>query len=127
MHKPDIILTGPALDCPNAIRLAEFYLQLMTGWRITYTDDEFVAIHSADESQRLLFQTVESYTAPVWPWKAGCQQPMMHLDFAVDDVDAAVVHALACGAVKASAQFFEPDWIVTLLDPAGHPFCIGRR
>jgi hypothetical protein len=47
---------------------------------------------------------------------------MMHLDFEVDDLDAAVAHAVELGAEEAA---FQPQNNVrVLLDPAGHPFCL---
>jgi hypothetical protein len=39
-------------------------------------------------------------------------------------VDAAVEYAVKLGAVKASMQYGGNHW-VTLLDPEGHPFCLG--
>jgi hypothetical protein len=49
---------------------------------------------------------------------------MMHLDFQVGDLDAAVADAVALGATVAEAQ---PQASVrVLIDPAGHPFCLVR-
>jgi hypothetical protein len=47
---------------------------------------------------------------------------MMHLDFQVDDMDAAVAHALELGAEEAEHQPQED--VRVMLDPAGHPFCL---
>jgi hypothetical protein len=47
---------------------------------------------------------------------------MMHLDFEVVDLAAAVAHALELGAEE--AQFQPQDTVRVLLDPAGHPFCL---
>jgi hypothetical protein len=47
---------------------------------------------------------------------------MMHLDFQVDDLDAAVAHAVDLGAQEARYQ--PQDDVRVLLDPAGHPFCL---
>ena len=47
----------------------------------------------------------------------------MHFDFQVPDVKAAVEYAVSLGAVKASQQF-GGDEFVTMIDPAGHPFCL---
>ena len=63
---------------------------------------------------------------PVWPEKDGCQQKQMHFDFQVDSVPEAVEKALKLGAVKAPAQY-GGERFVTLLDPAGHPFCLCRK
>jgi hypothetical protein len=47
---------------------------------------------------------------------------MMHLDIAVEDLDAATAHAAAAGAVLAGYQ--PQDDVRVHLDPAGHPFCL---
>jgi hypothetical protein len=47
---------------------------------------------------------------------------MLHLDFEVDELEAAVGHALELGAREAA---FQPqDTVRVLLDPVGHPFCL---
>ena len=47
---------------------------------------------------------------------------MMHLDFQVGDLEAAVDDAVALGATLAA---FQPQANVrVLLDPVGHPFCL---
>jgi glyoxalase superfamily protein len=72
----------------------------------------------------VVFQQATDYRAPVWPPVAGEQRPMMHLDFQVGDLDAAVADAVALGATVAEAQ---PQADVrVLIDPAGHPFCLVR-
>ena len=71
----------------------------------------------------LVFQAVQGYRPPVWPWEADKQAQMMHFDFYVDDLDAAVEQAVACGATLSEVQFFESSR--TLFDPAGHPFCLS--
>ena len=51
---------------------------------------------------------------------------MAHLDFGVSDgaeLQAMAAKALSLGATKASEQYGDGDWL-TLLDPAGHPFCL---
>ena len=46
----------------------------------------------------------------------------MHLEIAVDDLEASVAHAVAQGATLAG---FQPQEDVRVcLDPAGHPFCL---
>jgi hypothetical protein len=50
------------------------------------------------------------------------RRTMTHLDIEVDDLPAAVEHALALGA--APAGFQPQDDVRVLLDPAGHPFCL---
>jgi hypothetical protein len=59
---------------------------------------------------------------PVWPEVEGSQQMMMHLDIEVEDLPAAVEHAVELGATEAG---FQPqDNVRVMLDPAGHPFCL---
>ena len=70
----------------------------------------------------LTFQRDPDYVPPVWPGKPGDQQTMEHLDFAVDDLPAAVARAVSLGARVADEQFTQ-DWTV-MLDPEGHPFCL---
>jgi predicted enzyme related to lactoylglutathione lyase len=51
----------------------------------------------------------------------------VHLDFAVDDLDAAVVQAVAAGAVlEAPARAAAWGSIALLADPFGHGFCLLR-
>lgn len=47
---------------------------------------------------------------------------MLHLDFHVEDLESAVKHAIECGAKLADSQYFETSR--TMIDPAGHPFCL---
>ena len=64
---------------------------------------------------------VDGYQAPPWPDAAS----HAHLDFAVtNDLDTAEARAIELGATKASTQPNPDGWRV-LLDPAGHPFCLG--
>jgi hypothetical protein len=48
---------------------------------------------------------------------------MIHLDIKVDDLEAASAHALAAGARLAEHQ--PRADLRIMLDPAGHPFCLG--
>ena len=50
----------------------------------------------------LSFQTERSFTVkPTWPARRGDQQMMLHLEIQVDDLDAALAHALAAEGDKA--------------------------
>jgi len=53
--------------------------------------------------------------------RTGSTAADAHLDFAVNDLEEAVQHAINCGATMAAEQFSE-EWRV-MFDPAGHPFC----
>lgn len=49
----------------------------------------------------------------------------VHLDFAVDDVEAAVGRAVAAGAtLEGEVQAFDWGRLATLADPFGHGFCL---
>ena len=73
----------------------------------------------------IAFQYDENYIPPVWPSQPGQQQMMAHLDFAVADkqeLKEAMGKAIKLGAKIANKQYGGEEWI-TMLDPAGHPFC----
>ena len=112
---------GMAFDCPNANELAEFYMRL-TGWTREISSEEWAALRTP-EGILLVFQTVDGYVPPVWPWRAGVQQQMAHIDFLVDDLQEAVTLALDNGATKSEVQFFDTSTV--MFDPAGHPFCLS--
>jgi predicted enzyme related to lactoylglutathione lyase len=70
----------------------------------------------------LSFQLEENHVRPVWPAGPGDPRMQLHLDIEVDDLEAAVAHAVAAGAEVAG---FQPqDEVRVCLDPAGHPFCL---
>lgn len=121
----NIKLYSIVIDCPDPRALAEFYARL-TGWQLAFYTDEYAVIAPPGSAQGaypgITFQLNPDYIPPVWPEAPGKQQQMEHLDFAVNDLEAAQRHALECGASKAPVQFSE-DWMV-MLDPVGHPFCL---
>lgn len=112
------------LECNNIPQLLDFYGRLLN-WPVVFKEDTFVRIQSKDTGMGIAFQYDEDYIPPVWPSQIGKQQMMSHLDFAVRDkkeLEAATKRALQLGAKVAEAQYGNGEWI-TLLDPAGHPFC----
>jgi catechol-2,3-dioxygenase len=112
---------GVVLDAPDAVALAEFYVSVL-GWPMVKEEDGWAAIAVPGASSYLAFQTAEDYVRPVWPNAEGRQQMMMHIDVAVDDLTAAVEHAVELGA--AVAGFQPQEDVRVLFDPAGHPFCL---
>lgn len=114
---------GTAIDCDNENALADFYA-LMLGWTKTFSGNGFAVISSPEYPALLVFQSVENYQKPVWPWEKDKQAQMMHFDFFIENLDEAVEHAKACGATVSEVQFFERG-CVTMFDPAGHPFCLS--
>lgn len=114
-------IIGIAFDCTDANELADFYVKL-SGWEKEISSDEWAGIRTP-EGILLVFQTVEDYAPPVWPWKSGAQQQMAHIDFKVDNLAEAEEMALKCGALKANVQYYDTSTV--MLDPAGHPFCLS--
>jgi len=114
-------IIGIAFDCPNANDLADFYVKI-SGWKKEISSDEWAALRTP-EGILLVFQTVDNYVPPVWPWENGKQQQMAHIDFYVEDLEEAEKLAIKNGAVKSSVQFFDTSTV--MFDPAGHPFCLS--
>lgn len=114
-------IIGIAFDCPNANELADFYVKI-SGWEKEISGDAFAALRSP-QGILLVFQTVENYVPPVWPWADGQQQQMAHIDFQVDHLPEAEALALKWGAKRAESQYYETSTV--MLDPAGHPFCLS--
>ena len=109
------------IGAPDVIALARFYQRLL-GWRIEREHPEFTIIRDPDGGVSLSCQLEDNYVPPVWPAGDGDQQMQLHLEIAVRDLDAAVAHALECGARL--AEFQPQDDVRVCLDPAGHPFCL---
>lgn len=114
-------IIGIAFDCQNANELADFYVKLL-GLEKQITSDEWAGIKTP-QGILLVFQTVENYSPPVWPWEDNKQQQMTHIDFFVEDLKKAEKHAILCGAQKAKTQYYTTSTV--FLDPAGHPFCLS--
>ncbi len=116
---------GVYLDAPDASTLAQFYSDLL-GWPIQVSDaadtGDARVIAASDGVAYLGFQSSPEYVAPVWPAVEGAQQMMAHLDFEVDDLEAASAHAIELGAALADVQ--PQSNVLVHLDPAGHPFCL---
>ena len=115
---------GVVLDAPDAPALGHFYAELL-GWRIHNETPQDVTLAPEDGVAYLSVQTSPTYVRPVWPNADGRQQMMLHLDFEVSDLEAAVAHALELGAEQ--AEFQPQDNVRVMLDPAGHPFPADRR
>ena len=130
MAQPKLELVGPVLDSANPLELAEFYERL-TGWEIVRregpqpgnpSNDGWALLRSPDGTQKIEVQWESNYVAPAWPSVAGEQLMMVHLDFGVDDLEAAVAWAVEAGAIVADHQ--PQDDVRVMLDPDGHPFCL---
>lgn len=118
---PTITLAGVNVDCPDLATMIRFYIAL-TGMEYREPAGEYPKL-VAENGLLYLFQEVEGYRPPTWPTQERGQQ--MHIDYRVDDLDAAVAHAEALGATVADR---EPGrYYTVMLDPAGHPFCLCRH
>jgi catechol 2,3-dioxygenase-like lactoylglutathione lyase family enzyme len=111
-------LAGVSLDAEDPAKLADFYRQLL-GLDLYLESDDFVALRGA--GILVTAQRVEGHVRADWP--SGPAPKQLHLELAVDDLDAAELTALELGATRAIEQPAPDRWRV-LIDPAGHPFCI---
>ncbi len=118
---PRLTLTATVIDAPDPSELAAFYQRLL-GWPIGSNEPDWVTLRPPDGGAGLSFQQESAYVRPTWPAGPGDQQMQTHLDIEVDDLDAAVAHAVAAGAVV--ADFQPQQYVRVCLDPAGHPFCL---
>ena len=117
--------TTAILECGDMETLIGFYSKLL-GWPVTLREEDFILIKSPETGMGIAVQFAGDYIAPVWPSEPGRQQMMAHLDFSVTseaEMKEAAEKAVGLGARIAETQYGDREW-VTLLDPAGHPFCI---
>jgi catechol 2,3-dioxygenase-like lactoylglutathione lyase family enzyme len=119
--RPAIRFGSTVLDTPDPKRLSRFYAELL-GWAVDPDDDsdDWVTIRSASGTE-LMFQLASESRAPTWPDPEIPQQ--FHLDFMVDDLDAAQAFAESLGATRRQADG-EAKHFRVFLDPSGHPFCL---
>ncbi len=125
-------LTSVTIGCPNPRELVAFYARLLgaeitaieppregepenAGWAQLRTTGDRGTI-------TLSFEFERQWRTPVWPSEPGRQHITQHLDILVDDLEAAVAWAEACGAQQAGYQ--PQDDVRVMIDPAGHPFCL---
>jgi catechol 2,3-dioxygenase-like lactoylglutathione lyase family enzyme len=121
MKRPNMKIAGTVLSTRDARALASFYERLL-GWPRRADEEGWVIVRADGEGHGLSFHEDVEYVPPVWPSTAREQQMMMHLDIGTDDMDAAVAHAIECGATEAAHQ--PQDGVRVMLDPDGHPFCL---
>ncbi len=107
-----------ALDCADPAALGAFWAAVLGG-EVTFSSDGFVAVSTP--GGWLTAQRVERYRPPDWP--DGDPPKQVHLDLAVEDLEAGEAHVLVLGATRASHQP-APERFRVYLDPAGHPFCL---
>ena len=113
------------LECNNLYQLSSFYCKFLR-WPIVLEEENFIRLQSPESDMGIAVQYAEDYVAPVWPSEADKQQIMVHFDFGVHDkkeLTEWVDRAIKSGAKIAEMQYGDGEWI-TMIDPAGHPFCI---
>jgi len=118
--------TGVCIDCRDGEELAGFYARLL-GWQISASDGEgWYQLGDPGGGVLLNIQAEQWYEPPIWPEQPAALTKMIHFEISVDDMDAAVAHAIAAGAREAALQpeTRDPRTLRVMLDPAGHPFCL---
>ena len=106
------------LDCEDPAGLAAFWARLL-GAEVTPVNDDVVVVGNKGTPVAAL--RVAGYQPPTWP--NGEIPKQIHLDLAVDDLDAYESEAIMLWARRADEQPRPGRWRV-MLDPAGHPFCL---
>ncbi|HET8583165.1 MAG TPA: VOC family protein [Jatrophihabitans sp.] len=114
-------LWSVTLDCAEPQPLADFWAKALDG-SVAYTSENFIGVETPGGLWIGAYR-IDGYQPPVWP--DGAPPKQFHLDFAVDDLDAAERAALELGATKSPHQPNPESWRV-FLDPAGHPFCLSN-
>ncbi|MDN3241116.1 VOC family protein [Glycomyces tritici] len=130
MGMPRLAFNAITIGAPDPLALADFYARLL-GRTVTTKSGPapgdppeagFAKIASDGTELELNFEYERRWRTPVWPAQPDRPFATQHLDIQVDDLDAAVAHAIAQGAVLAETQ--PQSDVRVLFDPAGHPFCL---
>jgi GNAT superfamily N-acetyltransferase len=122
LGRPLVELGCVVLDCVDPGPVAEFWAAA-TGGEIVRRDADsaWLEVGGVD----YIWRAVPEHRPPTWP--ASDVPLQTHCDYWIDDLDAAEAALLALGARPAPHSSPRADGAVTLLDPAGYPFCIGTR
>lgn len=104
-----------------------FYVHLL-GLDVVDEDSRWKMLRDPAGGMGINVQAEDWYVRPVWPEAVPAQTKLMHFEIQVDDVEAAVAHAILLGADQAEPQPSDrdPRLLRVMLDPAGHPFCLWR-
>ncbi|MFD5623637.1 VOC family protein [Streptomyces yangpuensis] len=100
-----------AWNCDDPKAMADFYHQL-TGWQIMAVEDTHTMIGT--EQQMMVFARQDGFKAPNWP----ADTLTFHLDFRVEDTEAAGVQLVKAGRTKPDFQPGEGQWTVLWTLPA---------
>ncbi len=121
MARPCMRISATVLGARDPRALAGFYERLL-GWDRVDDEPHWVRLRPPSGGTGLSFQYEADYAPPLWPAAAGSQQMTMHLDIAVEGLDAGVAWAREAGATL--AEFQPQEHVRVMHDPAGHPFCL---
>ena len=128
-------MSGPAattvrvvvnIDVPELAPAIAFYEQAIGAKLQRLLDDDVAELAYGASLLYLLRKPTKSAATPTGNLRErGRHWTPVHVDFVVDDIDAAVARALQAGAVRESERI---DWrgskCVTFADPFGHGFCL---
>lgn len=108
------------LDCLDPVGLARFYGELL-GWKADEPENggRWVTLRNPEGGVHLAFQRDPDFRPSTWP--SGERPQMLHLDFAVTDVEGQHRRAIELGATLLQDP---PANFTVYADPAGHPFCL---
>ncbi|MEY9876768.1 hypothetical protein ABH931_006279 [Streptacidiphilus sp. MAP12-33] len=117
-----IELAAITVDCADPGPTADFYQAAANG-ELVRREDDSAWVRMA--GTLWIFRRVVDYRRPSWPSSTVPLQ--IHMEFYVDDIDAAEARLTALGATTAEYQSNREGGLLVMLDPAGHPFCICTR
>ena len=114
------------IDVPELTPAIEFY-EAAVGAKVSrLLDDDVAELTYGTSSFYLLSKPAGSAATPTGDRRELSRHwTPVHVDFVVDDIDAAVTRALAAGAERESERI---EWrgskCVSFSDPFGHGFCL---
>lgn len=115
-------LAGITIDCLDPGPMATFYAAAMGG-QISHEDVTGAQVAAGDVL--ILIRRDEDFIRPTWP---SPDVPMqIHFEFYIDDLQKAQARLHQLGATTSDHQPHGDPGMLVMLDPAGHPFCIGTR
>jgi glyoxalase superfamily protein len=120
---PLVELAAITIDCGDPAPMAAFYAAAFAA-EVSHADDTGAWIHIGADLL-VLVRTVDDYRPPTWP---ATDIPLqMHFEMWVDDIEEAETRLRELGATTPDFQPLRQHGNLVMLDPAGHPFCIGTR
>ncbi|WP_196073129.1 VOC family protein [Nakamurella alba] len=107
------------IECTDAAPMVDFYAALGAVPHARFPNAFLLG------GLTLSFQERPDHRRPSWPDPAV--QPQLHLDFFADDIEATAADLVSHGGQLPEHQPHRTDGLIVILDPAGHPCCIGTR